>query len=41
MGPVFVSLSNEEYAELSEQAREQTPRQLTEQYAANLIRAAL
>lgn len=38
---MFVSLSNDEYAELSKQAREQTPRQLTEEYAANLIRAAL
>jgi hypothetical protein len=38
---VFVTLSNDEYAELSKQASEQTPRQLTEQYAATLIRAAL
>jgi hypothetical protein len=38
---MFVSLSNDEYARLSTLAREQDPPQLTEQYAANLIRDGL
>ena len=36
-----VTLNNHEYARLAEQAKDQQPPQLTEQYAANLIRAAL
>jgi hypothetical protein len=38
---MFVSLSNDEYAVVSKLAREQSPRQLTEQFAATLIREAL
>lgn len=38
---MFVDLSNEEYAELSKQASEQSPRQLSAQYAGNLIRDGL
>lgn len=36
-----VTLSNDDYAKLAEQARNSDPRQLTEQLAANLIRAGL